>query len=402
MQPFTDRNRRPARGGYLIPAIAFALLVVGAAVALVLDRLWIDAAKLELRTAAEAAALAGAGRLVNDDRLRETFDAAAAAQGVRETAAEAAARNFAVGEPVVLDPAPGGDVRLGRIVPDDLGRDVFLETEDWPTSVLIFAARTRSRSNPVALFFRELTGQTAADVVSQAEATVDGRTIGVQSIPGATAPAVPLAILADDPLGERADTWRSAIEARSGADRYTYDPASGTVLEEPDGIPEITLRSAPAIEGDSSSSPPNVALVDVGTQLSESLLAEQIRRGFSEDDLALFGGELHFGFGPVTLESSTTFSAAARDALQSIVGEPRICLLYESSEEADAWAAGTVSAVRLAAGRVMTVSSGEGDSVEIVFQPALVATRTALLQESLAPGPFVSPHVYVYKLHLTQ
>ena len=44
------------RRGSLVPAVAVALAVVGAFMAVVLDRLWIDAARMELLTAAEAAA----------------------------------------------------------------------------------------------------------------------------------------------------------------------------------------------------------------------------------------------------------------------------------------------------------------------------------------------------------
>ena len=402
MHSAAGQNGRSSRAGYLLPAIAIALLVVGLAMALVLDRLWVDAARLELRTAAEAAALAGASRLVDDELLGESFDSSARAQAARDTASEVAAQNLAVGESVRLDAAPGGDIRLGRIVTDDTGREQFLETDVAPRSVLVYASRTRAESNPVALFLRNLTGQPAADVVASAEATIDGRTVGVRSVRGASVPAIPLAILMDDPGSERTDTWRHQIEERGGADRYSIDPLDGTIREQPDGIPEIILHGAPrdanAIEQDAA----NVHVVDVGTGLVETRLGEQIRTGFTANHLRDFGGWLRLDDGPLALDGAPRITGSVLDALRSIGGEPRICLLYESAERGTSWARGRVWCVRLAAGRVMAVSAGEDGAVQIVFQPTYVTTRSAILREDLAAASTVTPDIYVYKLHLTQ
>lgn len=402
MRSASGENGLRSRAGYLLPAIAVALLVVGLAMALVLDRLWIDAARLELRTAAEAAALAGASRLVDDELLGESFDSSVRAQVVRDSASEVAAQNVAVGESVRLDASPAGDIRLGQIVKDETGRELFLETDVAPSSVLVYASRTRAESNPVALFFRNLTGHAAADVVASAEATIDGRTVGVRSVRGASVPAVPLAILMDDPANERTDTWRHQIEERGGADRYSIDPVDGTIREQPDGIPEILLHGAPRDANVIEQAAANVHMVDVGTGLVETRLGEQIRTGFTADHLRDFGGRLRLDDGPLALEGAPRITGAVLDALRSIGGEPRICLLYESAEGGTSWARGRVWCVRLAAGRVMAVSAGEDGAVQIVFQPTFVTTRSAILREDLAAGSTVAPDIYVYKLHLTQ
>ncbi|REJ73349.1 MAG: hypothetical protein DWQ29_19035 [Planctomycetota bacterium] len=402
MHPAIIHNRQGPRPGYLLPAIAVALLVVGLAVALVLDRLWIDAAQLELRTAAEAAALAGASRLVDDGILTETFDASGRAQIARDTAAAVAGRNFAAGNPVTLDASLGGDVLVGRIALDDTGREVFLETESSPTTVLVFAGRTRGRSNPVALFFKGLTGQFTADVVSPAEATIDGRVVGVASLPGGAVPAVPLAILNNDPLGERTDTWRRQIEERSGGDRYSFDAAAGVVREQPDGIPEIVLHSAPRNATADEETEANCHVIDVGTGLVASRIAEQCRSGFLEGHLGGFGGQLRFDDGAVPFRCDSQANSSAAHALRAIIGQPRICLLYDSIEPSSSWKQTRVWATRLAAGRILDVSTDEDGGFQIVFQPTCVTTRAAILREDLSEGPIVSPDIYVYKLHLTQ
>ena len=83
-------------------AIALALLVVGGAMALVFDRLWQDAAFLELRSAGEAAALAAANRLAGDESLRKEPDWESLCQEARTAAADVAAKNLVGGLPVKM------------------------------------------------------------------------------------------------------------------------------------------------------------------------------------------------------------------------------------------------------------------------------------------------------------
>ena len=76
-----------------MPALALALVAVLGGAALVVDRLALDTSKAELRTAAEAAALAAARELANDDRLRPDFDPAALQMKARFAAARIAIEN---------------------------------------------------------------------------------------------------------------------------------------------------------------------------------------------------------------------------------------------------------------------------------------------------------------------
>src|SRR5687767_4202910 len=116
------------RRGSMVPAIAMALLAVGGAMALVFDRLWQDAAFLELRSAGEAAALAAANRLAVDDTLRKDADWTAICQAARTAASDFAARNSVGGRPVRLEANEEGDVELGREIDDSSGGKVFVRT----------------------------------------------------------------------------------------------------------------------------------------------------------------------------------------------------------------------------------------------------------------------------------
>jgi hypothetical protein len=397
-QPQPGSSRR----GSLIPAVAAALLVVGAAMALVLDRLWIDTAAIELRAAAEAAALAGAARLADDERLRTDVDVQDLHHAVRDRAADVTLQNFAAGSPVVIDRGPGVDVLVGRLVRDDSGRNVFLETDD-ANAVAVLAQRTRSRSNPVALFLNGLTGRGSADVLVTAEATVDNRVLGVQPIDGAAVPMLPLAILEIDPAGVRTDTWVVQIEQRGGADQWSYDDATNAVRPQADGIPEITLRSAPIGSDAQEQAQANLRCVDLGNQLGDRAIALQVQNGVTSAHLAAWGGALRFDQGPVVLDSSSVVAGGPHVALEQSVGQPRICLLY--AQPSTTFVSETpVTVTRLVAGRVMSVTVGSEGDTQIVFQPCVLTTRTAILPDAVFAGDTASAFTnpYIYKLHLTQ
>ena len=136
--PRSTRSRAASRrAGSLMPALALALLAILGGAALVVDRLALDTSKAELRTAAEAAALAAARELANDDRLRPDFDPAALQMKARFAAARIATENVIATERLTLNIESDGDVRCGRLQTDPVtGETVFIESEgkDDPTT----------------------------------------------------------------------------------------------------------------------------------------------------------------------------------------------------------------------------------------------------------------------------
>jgi len=393
MRRITARAVR--RRGSLIPAVAVALLVVGALMAVVLDRLWIDAARIELLTAAEAAALASAAELASDERLRDPVDFETLTADARAVAIRVAAENTVAGQFLHLNSEPGSDVRIGRIVKDDTGRDVFLETEIDPTAVAVFASRQRSGSNPVALFLRDVSNarQPAVNVV--AEASIDNRIVGVNAIPGGAIPALPLAALELDPSGTQPETWVHQIEERAGGDRFRYDSESGLVVSGADSLPELVLLSAPQSTSPQSAGAANVRLLNFNTGLRDDRLARQVLTGLTYDDLADFDGQLRFDDGPLDLGCQSTIDPDTRAALFASIGQARICFLFS----ANGTRPDVANVPRIVAARIMSVRDADDERVEIVLQPTVVSTRTALLSddaESAAGNP------YIYKLQLTQ
>lgn len=408
-------SRRLTRHGFTTPAVAIALLVVMAGLALIVDRLWLDSADLELTTAAEAAALAAASELASDEQLKAKPDPEVQRDAARRVGAWIALQNRVAGDPVELNSEPDGDIRLGHLILDDEAAQIrFEETEDAPNTAVVTAMRTRISNNPVSLFVTGVTGIPFGDVVSRVEAAVDNRVRGVRPQEGAPVPAFPLAIWRRDPSGRRQDTWEVQIESRKGPDNFGYDAVSRRVYRGADGIPEIVLHSQPRGQTTAAS---NILVVDLGTRLNDRELQRQFQSGWTAEDLATLGGELIW---PATyaLRSSAEVRHGDRESLTQQLGEPRLCLLYDKATPSGPREQ-IADCSELVAIRVLSIQDLPDGSCEFIAQPCVVKTKTALLN---SPTPYdteevrpVSPyrtgpeadrgsaagHAYLYKLQLT-
>lgn len=411
-KPYSPRRlgvsrQTPRRTGTILPGLVVALVVTLSCVALVLDRLWLDAAATELRTVSEAAAMAAAGELVHDDLLKDAYDPADRIEAARWKAKEVAWQNVVAGEPVELDISPGGDVRFGRFVRDeDSGLTRFLQTDTDPRTVKVRGTRRRSRNNPIALFFRGITGHGQGDACSHSAVTLNNQILGVRPFEGVPVPALPLAILKSDPSGLRTDTWESHVENRCGCDDYRYSAETNTVEEGPDGIPEIELHSK---KDDESALEANVQLVDLNTDLRTKELLDQFQTGWTAEALEDFGGELVFHAGTHWMTSSATIDGDHAFALEELIGQPRICLLYSELVPSGRDGYGNLRATDLVAGRIMAVRHNSDGQHVLVFQPTVITTRTAVLAERLMNLDALTPaerklleNAYIYKLHLTR
>lgn len=401
MKRLRQHQRLHHRAGLMAPALAMALLLAVGCMALVFDQIWLRTARNELQGAADAAALAAARDLAGDSLLLPQTDEEPLLHETavtRKIAANIASRNVAGGNPVRLNPFHPDEIRIGRVLIDhDTGWEEFLETDYTPNHVRVTAHCDRAHGNPVSLFFPYVTGRAAADVRAAASATIDNDVVGVRSFRHGTVPVWPLAVLESHPLPERTDTWAVQIEQRQGADRYRFDSATGRVIEESDGLPEIILRCH---VGDTAG---NVCLVDLGSGLYDEPLQRQFEHGLNRDDLEPFDHELRFDRGPYLLTSTSDFSGPVLDWFSSQVGQARIILLYRETETAGT--AGhspfrNVTATRLAAARIMRVEAVD-QGIELVLQPAVIATRTALLRDEGDRNRHEIRNPYIFKLSLT-
>ena len=383
--------------------VAMAILVVGACLALVFDRLWLDAAQVELQAAAEAAALAGAGQLATDARLHaEQTDLTTPA---RDAAIAIGQKNFSVGTAVNLQEGQDGDVQIGTIeISSENGQAEFIADTERPTTCVVRAARLQSRGNPIALFFRQLTSNTTGDAQAIAEASVDNRIIGVQPNERSPVPALPLAILHTHVDPRRQDTWQRLIEMRLGSDRWTYDNNSGEVIEGSDGLPEMVLHTASPSATEDDAAQVNVLTIDIGNGLDEARVASQVKSGWTVDQLKSFGAEFRTDQGPQTLDTDASFVGPAEDELRSLIGQTRICGLYVD-HQATSKSIGHAAIVNLVGIRILAIEDAGGQQLHVTVQPSVIATRTALLAHHDAAwmsGTGDEPsNPYIFKLFLS-
>lgn len=391
MQTFRRQTVQASRRGTLLPAIAIGLLVAAGGIALVLDQLWLSSAQSELQTSANAAALAAAQKLASEELLKSEFDSEVWADAVRQTAADVAARNLAVGQPVFVSTEPSKDVRLGRPVIDDLtGQETYIETDFHPSSVIVTAHRDRESGNPVSLFMPYLTAQPYGDVLASSEASISNQIRAVRPLDHANIPAWPIAILEKD--GDVLDDWNTAIETALGHDNFGWDETEKVITEGPDGLPEMVLKTGPNNE------PGNVQIVDLGTGFFDTALIDQFTDGLNWEHLQEFGSELGFEEGPLSLGAVDDFQGTPIDQLEKKVGQTRIVLLYERGGNTSSYDHDTIQATRLVSIRLLSIQQ-LGNEVEMIVQPTVIATRTAVLSEARNLSP---KNKYIYRLALTQ
>jgi hypothetical protein len=400
------------RRGSMALAAMMSLLVIVGGVALALDRLWLDSAKTELEAAVEAAALRGGQLLASDDLLRVDADADAQLERARQEAGRIAGENLIAGKPVELDLTPEGDIRFGRLVRRErTGENVFIETTDRPNSVVVRGLHSRSRNNPVATFLNSVRDNEGADVSALSEASVDNRVVGFQPLSGVPVPAMPLAILREAKDGDTRESWMSQIEDRQGSDQYGFDERTGQITEGPDGIPEIRLRSA-IRRGDPEKA--NVHLFDVsGTATIDDLL-QHVRDGWTDLDLPKRRPELRLDQGPHQVESLSGINGPVPRVLRESIGQCRILFLYDKFLPTGRSGAGRLQVTEAVAGRILSVEVLEDDGCELIIQPGVMTTGTAILASQDEGSKTNEPknrnaagrseqvaNRYIYKLQIT-
>lgn len=407
-------NHRPetSRRGSLMPAIAFALLVVGAVAALVLNRLWIDAAEVELRSAAEAAALSAAREYLGDHLLLEQIDYDQVASQAKQRAAILSLSNRVAGQPVEinLDQNGDGDIYFGYNHYDaESGESTFLESNTNPTGVVVRTYKSRQLGNPINLFFAGVSGQPEADALVFAEVSFDNIIDHFRPTRSLPIPAFPLAILADDLSGKRTDTWNVQIKQKLGADRYRFDSQTHEIVEGADGIPEMVLRSVPL-----NTDPllTNVQLLDFNNELNEQKISQQIQNGLNPLDLELLDGRLP-AQNSFAISGNANITTQVQQALELQIGQQRLCLLYthQAPMTIPGWSDSQCQGV--IAIRIMKIIPESGESVTIIVQPTVMTTKTAALaqfieannnaeQKTTTPVEFYKMNPYIYKMFVSK
>lgn len=372
----------------MLPAIVLAILVSGGCLALVLNEYWLTAAQEELRSVTQSVALVAARTLANDDLLKLDTEPYQIADQARENV-----QRHAISQVVHGPVLPVMDVHLASITIDPAtGQRESEETDESPNSALVIGRRDRKAGNAVSMLAPLLAGRSFADVDVTVEASVSNLIEGVRTFGPATVPAWPIAIL-ESSSDSKVQTWKKEIEQRQGGDQYAWNPETREVESRSDGLPEILLLP----KGPNGTN--NCYLVSVGNDFQDDTIERQLKDGWSAEDLSNFGDLFTLKPGPLDLPATDDFSGVPEETLETLIGQVRILLLYTTVSGANGKTG--VKVVRMVAGRLMHVATGSGGP-QFIVQPAVIATRLAVLDEEAVQRGETTGNPYIYKLSITQ
>ncbi len=389
------RNKNPRRR-----AVSFALVGVSLVMLLGMASLTVDVgmlyrARAEAQASADAGAMAGAWKLLDNDKLKGTPNMTAEIADARSTAAAMAARDVIVNKSPSLNVNTSndtnGDIIVGYLSDPDHNANETLSTANASqfNTLRVHVRRDASHNSPIDLYFAGVFGKLTANISAEAYATFKDGVVGWKVTDNTgNADLLPLAL--------KVTAWNNLLSgAFTTGDNYAYDPVTGAVTAGHDGINELNLYPG----GGATQLPPgNFGTVDIGNPNNSTAdISRQIRYGVDANDLAYFGGELKLGAnGTVVLNGDTGLSAAIKDDLTSIIGKPRAIPLFSTVTGPGNNSMFTI--VGFAGIRILDVKlTGSMSSKKVIIQPAF------LVDDAAETGPGSGSSYFVYQpVHLVR
>jgi Flp pilus assembly protein TadG len=368
-------RRWERRGGVAVFVMVCLTVVLGMA-ALVIDIGQISNARTELQVAADAAALAGTNRLLEDRRLKGTADLNEVIAASRTTARSIAGQNEVLGEYPAVDlngsNDTAGDIVVGYIQdPTDRKNPMVFTDSTKFNSVQVHVRKNTERNGAIAMMFARIFGKKSADSGALGTATFQDGVVGFRVTDG-----TPFAGLV--PFALRESYWQDLVGGTyNNGDNYTYDPDTGEVTDGPDGIPEINLFPG---GGDDQLPPGNFGTIDIGSPDNKTAdIERQIREGVNATDLSYYpDGEFRLGSdGTLEVNGDTGLSSGMKDALESIKGQARTMPLFSTVSGPGDNAYFTL--VGFAGMRIMHVKlTGSMSNKQVLVQPAITVDQAAI------------------------
>lgn len=355
------RRRLDRRGAIAVVAALVLVLMLGFA-ALAVDLMVICVARAQLRTTADSAALAGATKLVSEDRLRGSANLVKEMASARSAARDLARRNPVLNVALDLPDNPGNAPKQSIVVGfrERATRNFIID----PLLVLkydtvrVTASRSQAVGGQVPAFFSKILGHSGFDVSATAHATVLNYTIkGFQATGGSPGPTslIPIALNS---------TAYDAMRAGTTPDRYSYDEATGNISQKSDGISESNLFPQSSGSG-------NWGTVNIGTSNnSASFLGNQIRDGVSTADLVSGGYSPSMELNPaITLGGNPGINLGIKSAIQSRIGDEVIVPIFDPVASGGSGNNFNYRIIAFAAVRILDFKAAGANSV-LTVQPS--------------------------------
>ena len=377
--PQRARFSRSRRGNILVLSACF-FVVIMAFTAFTVDVGYIAVSKAELQNAADAAALAAVGELPAGFGAGASLNQNEVDEVARQAAVDVAAAN-AAGDVGAVYTNGDRDVRFGQlqwdadsgtwqkswgVAPYNLAEVSPRRNEEFEDPNAQNPVPNTGGDRPLKLFFAPVIGHSTSGLaVSSTAAMLPGGGFRIRSGSGMTIGVLPIAL--DD------STWNQVM-AGVGADEWSYNSETGAITAGHDGIVETNLYPT----GTSLMPPGNRGTVDLGSpNNSTNDIKRQILYGLNEYDLSFFGGELRFDSGPLLINGDTGLSAAIKDELTQIKGQPRAIPIFTSVSGPGNNAMYTV--IKFVGIRILDVQlTGSPSKKRVTVQPAPFVAATVV------------------------
>jgi len=400
--------------------LLFSCGVLLAAFALAVNstRLW--QIRIELQIAGDAAALAAAATLVDDDLLRG--DPTLMPALLQRSAVEAqrfAQFNLVQGQPFSLtinlsNPADG-DLTFGTldapqsrqlILAEDLLNPVNSSLLSINT-VHVTPSLTSKRGTAPSLVFGQAVSRGTLDVRTESAAMLDRDVVGFRPIGQQTLPLAPLAIFSD-PSAADARSWQNQVEAKHGRDQFRYDRVAKTFVADPAGDGLFEFQAVLPLDASQQASA-NVSLIYLGVA-DNTGLSQQLAAGVTAAQLQAFGGQL-------VLQPNNNQLSVPGSSVGPAFGTSDATLLYQTLVQLQAQAtprlwplfcgtdgAGQPILCGFVAARVVTVAPLVANQpLTFVLQPTMVSSPFAVTNAAQrGVGGIAITNPYICKVRVVQ
>jgi len=371
-----SRTKRWTPHGKILIMTAFLLPALLGLMALSADVGIICAGRAQMQVAADAGALAGAMKLVADQRLIKS--PLLVSLSAETTAAQAQAKKVAqansvlAATPLINDNAnnsASGDVVVGYFNPNTrvwTPPPVPAQLSPFTNAVKVTVMRSSDHGGVIPGFFSRIWDYTGTSVSTPAIAMAQNYPIkGFKPAGNANADLLPIVL---DIV-----TWK-AMMANLTTDLYSYNASSNSISNSPDGIYESQLFPV-------GSSPGNWGTVQIGTSNnSTSVIGAQILSGITSSQMATYPNstiQLDPSLSPpsITFTGNPGISSTLQTALTSIIGKPVVIPIYDIVTPQGANA--TYRVVNFQPCRIVAVDFS-GKSKFVIVQPSYVIDSTAI------------------------
>ncbi|HEY3246358.1 MAG TPA: TadG family pilus assembly protein [Phycisphaerae bacterium] len=368
------------RRGAAAVMVAVSLVALLSVASLTVDVGSMYRARNELQRSADSAAMAGAWRLLDAQQLQGTPNMTQEIAAARAAAVQYAALNHVMGAAPVVDPQ--ADVTVGYIYdPMNPAEPISFGNPNQFNAVRVLVHRDNIRNGPLNLMFARIFGQQTANVHAEATAVFKNGVVGYHVTPQ-TGNAYLL------PFAVKVSFWNDLLAGTfTTGDHYRYDTQNGQVTIGLDSINEMNIY--PGNGGNGQLPPGNFGTVNIGpSSNSTDHLISQILNGVTAEDFSYYpNGELVLGpNGNVPLTGDTGLSAAVKDALTAIVGQPRAIPLFSTVSGPGNNATFTI--VGFAGIRIMHVEL-TGNPKEVIVQPSFVVDNSAISEPGSGSSSFI-------------